>query len=195
MAEATRRGSEEIRIETSRLILRPLGPGDHESLHAMLNDSEVGRYLCDGEPVSDTTTETYLHRSEREFADRCVGLFGISLRGDTELVGFCGFSRDEETREMELMYGLLREWWGRGFATEAARASLRYAFEEAGVERVLASVDEPNAASLRVVGKLGMRAVEESLPAAPEVLYFTLSRQEFEERGEHRVGEREREDV
>lgn len=176
--------SRDIWVETSRLVLRPLEPGDLESFHRILNDPDVGRYLCDGEPVSAATVESYLRGSEREFAEGGVGLFGVRPRGESRLIGFCGFSRAGETGEMELMYGLLPEWWGGGFATEAARASLRHAFEEAGLERVFAGIDEPNAASRKVAGKLGMRRAGGELSSARRVLYFTLSRREFEESGE-----------
>jgi ribosomal-protein-alanine N-acetyltransferase len=80
---------------------------------------------------------------------------------------------------MEIMYCLLPQLWGRGLITEAARASLRFAFEEAGLWCVMAGADEPNAASLRVIEKLGMRFAGRILAKAPEVPYFVLNRDDF----------------
>jgi [ribosomal protein S5]-alanine N-acetyltransferase len=78
---------------------------------------------------------------------------------------------------------------GTGLATEAAEACLRFAFEEARLERVMAGADEPNAASLRIIEKLGMRFVGRILPAAPEAPYFVFNRADFP-RANARGGER-----
>jgi [ribosomal protein S5]-alanine N-acetyltransferase len=68
--------------------------------------------------------------------------------------------------------------WGRGIATEAARACLRYAFLEAGLDRVVAGVDAPNAASTRVLEKLGMKPVG-PLNSEPGASYFALDRSDY----------------
>ncbi len=69
--------------------------------------------------------------------------------------------------------------WGRGLATEAAWACVRYAFEKVGMERVIAGADEPNTASLRVIEKLGMKYVGNINPSAPQEPYFALYRKDF----------------
>ena len=69
--------------------------------------------------------------------------------------------------------------WGRGIATEAAWACLRYAFEEVDMERVIAGADAPNTASLRVIEKLGMRYLGNINPSSPEEPYFVLYREDF----------------
>ena len=96
------------------------------------------------------------------FSDENIGLFGVRMRGNEDLLGFCGFVRLEGMEEMELGYELTQKVWGRGLATEASRACLRYAFEKAGLERVIAGADTLNGASLRVIEKLGMRPVGNS---------------------------------
>jgi hypothetical protein len=96
------------------------------------------------------------------FYEVSLGLFGVLLHGGEELLGICGFARWEE---MELTYELLPKLWGRGLATEAARACIRYAFEEVGLRRVIAGADAPNATSLRVIEKLGMKPAGSINPA------------------------------
>ena len=81
--------------------------------------------------------------------------------------------------EPELWYELTRKAWGRGFATEAAQACVRYAFEVVGMERVIAGADAPNAASLRGIAKLGMKYLGNINPSAPEEPYFALSREDY----------------
>ena len=101
------------------------------------------------------------------------------MRGNEDLLGFCGFVRLEGMEEMELGYELTQKVWGRGLATEASRACLRYAFEKAGLERVIAGADTLNGASLRVIEKLGMRPVGNINPNAPDELYYVLYREDF----------------
>ena len=168
-------------LETERLVLRPLSPDDLPAMHLIFNDPEVGRHLFDGELVSFKTTISVLDASDRDFSERGVGLFGVRLRGADyyDLVGLCGLRWEEGIGEMEIMYCLLPQLWGRGLTTEAARATLRFAFEEAGLWCVMGGADEPNAASLRVIEKLGMRPAGRILAKAPEVPYFVLNRDDF----------------
>jgi [ribosomal protein S5]-alanine N-acetyltransferase len=176
-------------LETERLVLRPVSDDDLAATHRLFDGPAVRRYLWDDGPVSLEATESILEASARDFAERGIGLFGVRLRGAEELVGLCGLRWEEGIGDMEIMYCLLPELWGRGLATEAAQACLRFAFEEAGLERVMAGADEPNAASLRVIEKLGMRFVDRILPAAPEAPYFVLNRADFP-RADARGGER-----
>jgi RimJ/RimL family protein N-acetyltransferase len=101
------------------------------------------------------------------------------MRGREDLLGFFGFVRLEGMEESELWYELTQKVWGRGLATEAARACVHYAFEDVGMERVIAAADVPNTASLRVIEKLGMNYLGNINPSAPEEPYFALYREEF----------------
>jgi len=128
----------------------------------------VRRYLWDDEPVAKAAVEGATSCSLKTFAEEGFGLFGVRLRaGDGELSGYCGLLRVETAERVKLLYTLLPRWWGKGLATEAARACLRFGFEEADLARVVAGVDPPNAASLRVIEKLGMVPVGEISPEAP----------------------------
>ena len=166
-------------LETGRLVLLPLSGADLEALHRVSNDPLVRRYLWDDKPVSRSAIEEVIAQSVRGFAEKGLGLFGIRLRGEEELLGFCGFLPLEGTGEIELVYELSAERWGRGLATEAARACLRYAFEEVRLRRVVAGADPPNVASLRVIRKLGMKPIGEIVPDQPGIPYFAISRDDF----------------
>jgi [ribosomal protein S5]-alanine N-acetyltransferase len=176
--------SHDITLETERLVLRPLSDTDLDALHRISNEPLVRPYLWDDEPVSMEQIEGIFSQSVREFAKKGLGLFGVRLRGEAELLGLCGFRSLENTDEIELAYQLSQKWWGRGFATEAARACLHYAFEEVGLERIVAGVEPQNVASKRVIEKLGMRYAGEMVPNQPEIPYFTLSRKDYRGRNE-----------
>jgi len=79
----------------------------------------------------------------------------------------------------ELAYELTREAWGNGLATEASTTCLRHAFERASLERVIVGVDAENAASARVIEKLGLQNVGSMNPNVPEAPYFAVYREEF----------------
>ncbi|HSK99840.1 MAG TPA: GNAT family N-acetyltransferase [Rubrobacteraceae bacterium] len=166
-------------LETERLVLRPLSAADAAALYRISNDPAVRRYLWDDRPVSRATIEEVVTQSARLFSEEGLGLFGIRLQDSEEVVGFCGFARLAGMEEVEIVYELDPELWGRGLATEAARACLGYAFGEVGLERIIAGTDRPNAASLRLIEKLGMRSIGNVNPRAPEDPYFALNRRDF----------------
>ena len=139
-------------------------------------------YLWDDEPVSMATIEGIFAQSVRELAEKGLGIFGIRLHGKEKLLGLCGFRSLENTGEIELAYELSPEWWGRGLATEASRVCLHYAFEEVGLERVVAGVEPQNVASIKVIEKLGMRYASEIVPDQPGTPYFALSRKDYRDR-------------
>jgi ribosomal-protein-alanine N-acetyltransferase len=167
-------------LETERLVLRPLTAHDAAALHRISNEPAVRRYLWDDEPVTRARIEEVVAQSVRMFPEEGVGLFGVRLRSSGELVGFCGFGHTQDgPEEIELIYELLPELWGRGLATEASRACLHHAFVEVGLDTVVAGADAPNVASLRVIEKLGMKAAGEIAPGQPDTQFFTLNRHDF----------------
>jgi RimJ/RimL family protein N-acetyltransferase len=103
----------------------------------------------------------------------------VFCKAEKPLIGFCGFRLFGEAREVELLYGIAPAEWGRGFATEAAQAMLRFGFEELGFDRVLAGADTPNIASFRVMEKIGMTLAKRPGIDGPEVVYYGISRKEF----------------
>ena len=167
-------------IETDHLFLRPLSTADAEALYRISNEPPVRRFLWDDEPVSETAILETVAESGRMFSTDGVGLFGVWPRGSGELAGFCGFCyAPGGSGEIELSYEISSRLWGRGLATEAARACLGYAFTQTNLEWVVAGADAPNAASLRVIEKLGMKPVDEVSPEQPGVPYFTISRDDL----------------
>jgi ribosomal-protein-alanine N-acetyltransferase len=144
------------RLATPRLRLRPFEPGDLDAIHRVYSDPEVMRWVGTG-PVADRST------SERMLAGYAVhqrghgfSFWAVVENASGALIGDAGLHRTA-TGEVELGYTLGRAWWGRGYATEAARAWLAAAFGELGIDEVIALAEPPNAASLHVLEKLGLR--------------------------------------
>ncbi|GIL41503.1 GNAT family N-acetyltransferase [Roseiterribacter gracilis] len=140
-------------IRTERLLLRPYEPADAESLVQLLNDFEVARWLARvPHPYSRADAESFLDISKtderRAFAITCDGT----------LVGGIGLGRRADAA-VELGYWIGRPFHRRGYAEEAARALLKFAFETLGETRVVVSALPDNAASLALIAKLGFRAL------------------------------------
>jgi [ribosomal protein S5]-alanine N-acetyltransferase len=166
-------------LATDRLVLRPIVVDDATALHRISNEPAVRRYLWDDEPVQKVTIRNMISDSGVMFADKGIGLFGVRRRGTGNLIGLCGFVQLEGMEEPELAYELTQSVWGQGLATEMSRVCLRHAFEEEGLERVIAGADPENVASQRVIEKLGMNSVGHLNPSVPEASYYAVYRREF----------------
>jgi RimJ/RimL family protein N-acetyltransferase len=162
-------------VETERLVLRPWRPGEDLDALASLNaDPRVMRWIAPFRPLSRAESAALLERIVAHWTEHGYGLWAVSPRaaaGDApagraapaaaECIGFAGLAvpafLPAVLPAVEVGWRLLPAWWGRGLATEAARAAVAHAFGPLGLARVVSVVDPGNAASLRVVEKLGMR--------------------------------------
>jgi [ribosomal protein S5]-alanine N-acetyltransferase len=148
--------TEPQRMETERLILRPLAPEDSDGLFRIFSDPEVTRYL-EITPLKFASEGKALVDYFNGQLERKTGVrWGIERKQDGALLGTCGFHSVELwASKAELSYDIGRPYWGKGIVPEAARALLRHAFEGMGMNRVQASVLPEAAASAKVLEKLG----------------------------------------
>jgi RimJ/RimL family protein N-acetyltransferase len=147
-------------LETSRLTLRPFVESDFDAVYAMRSDPEVALYLYQG-PLSSDETRSRLERNMALSAWTAEGDWlsaAVVERATGLTVGDLAFhwvSERDRTAEVGFVFDARHQ--GRGFATEAARALLEWAFGSAGFHRVIGRTEARNAASARVLEKLGMR--------------------------------------
>ncbi len=150
---------EVVLLRTERLTLREFEEGDWISTHVYESDPEVVRYETFG-PYSPEESRAYIARMLAEAANspRLTYDLAVVLRAEDRLIGRCGLRIvDPEQREGMLWYILNRAYWGCGYATEAARAMVDFGFGQLRLHRIWADCDPANAASIRVLGRLGMR--------------------------------------
>ena len=148
----------DFKILSPRLLLRPFELRDATGFYSMNADPEVIRYTGDPPFASVQAAEDFI-RAYDHYEKHGYGRWTIERLTDGAFLGFCGLKYHAETRETDLGYRLIREYWGRGYATEAALASLQYAFEALALDRVIGGVDQENIASFRVLEKIGMEKV------------------------------------
>ncbi|MDP9845695.1 GNAT family N-acetyltransferase [Streptosporangium lutulentum] len=146
-------------LTTERLVLRPVTAQDQTWLLAHWTAPEVRKFLFDGATPSPAEVTEAVEDSVRDFAAAGYGLWLVRETGGTDLVGTAGL-RPLEDLGIEVLYSLEPGAWGKGYATEAARAVVEYALGPLGLAEVLAEVDAGNATSVAVVERLGMTPFE-----------------------------------
>ncbi len=95
------------------------------------------------------------------------------------MIGYCGLQYLDNTEEIEIYYGFPKEYWGKGFATEAAQAVLSFAFDEANPTQVVGVTNPKNTASQRVLEKIGLKFQGEITCYQMACSYFRISREDF----------------
>jgi ribosomal-protein-alanine N-acetyltransferase len=165
-------------IETARLRLRMFRPEDLDSLAVMFSDPLVMRYVADGKPagrdVADKALTSVIAHWQREG-------FGRWAAEDKDTNQFLGFGGLRSLFGLpEVVYHFSPPNWGKGLATELARASLRYGFEEHRFERIVAVAKPENAASIHVMEKLGMRYEMHTSYYDIDVVQYTIARDDYQ---------------
>jgi RimJ/RimL family protein N-acetyltransferase len=164
---------------TERLELRRFAAGDLEPLLAVFGDAAVMRYVGEERrPLDRAGVAALMTAAGAHWSEYGYGLLAIVERETGRLIGEAGLQVLEAGPDVEIGYTLARAAWGRGYATEAARAVLRWGFARLRLHRIHAVSDPANHASLRVLDKLGMtrRGVRECYGAAMTEYVQTLGR-------------------
>lgn len=166
-------------LQTPRLRLRPCNRQDVDALHSLWTNAEVRRYLWDNEEIDRATAATVVESAIESWHRHGAGLSVVLLQD--AIIGFCGLRQFGEQEEWELLYGLLPAYWGRGYAVESARAVLSHAFRTLPCDRVASRTDPPNAASMRVMEKLGLRFDGVRFEDGRETVWYWSNRDEWSE--------------
>ena len=146
-------------VETERLRLRPWRPDDIEPLATLFAEPAVWWYPF-GRGLTRQESERFLDRHMRSVEEHGFGMWAAELKDGKELIGYVGLAvpvwLPEVLPAVEIGWRLHPSHWGRGLATEGARASLRYGFDVVGLDRIISIYMPENEASGRVMTKLGM---------------------------------------
>lgn len=167
-------------LQTPRMILRQLHSADVSPMARILSDPEVMRYSVRG-ALNESATAEFVHWSAQ-----CYGLYGfgpwaVVEKSSGTLMGFCALNQEnvDGADEVEIGYRLAPQFWGHGMATEIVRATLAYGFESLGLRSIIAIVQPANAASVRVIQKVGFNAFVYSQYHRLGVRIYRLYREEW----------------
>ncbi len=167
-------------LETHRLILRRLLPGDLDSLFALYSDREIRRYFPEGVLTYEETKEELEWFLNGHPAHPELGLWATLHKETNQFIGRCGLLpwTIEQRPEVEVAYLLAKEFWGQGLGTEAARAIVHYGFEQLKLSRLICMMYPENQASVKVARNIGMTFEKElEDEKGPFLLYSANPRQ------------------
>lgn len=146
----------------------------------MNSDPEVMKYVGDGSTRTraqmlqemDTLISHYLRKPG-------LGICATELKDSDQFVGASGLVFYDNTSEIEVGYRFLKEYWNRGYATEASRAWLEYGFKVLNLEKIVSSAHVDNRASTRVMEKIGMRFIDNRFHYGCMQAYYEIARNEY----------------
>jgi ribosomal-protein-alanine N-acetyltransferase len=168
-------------LHTDRLTLRGFSAADLDRYaRGIFADPEVTRFL----PQRDIPPLERAVRSVRYFnrhwSERGFGIWAVTDRQDGQFIGQCGLNYLHENGEVEVDYALRQAYWGRGIATEAARAALNFGFDLLpDLRKIIALAAPENLASCRVMEHLGMRYVREADYFGMHLVWYEITREEY----------------
>ena len=166
-------------IETERLLLRLFEAADLDTAYIIFNDADVQKYLSAKNKRSREKMEVLLNKSVNYWQTRGFGMLCVADKTTNKMIGYCGFQTFDGTSNIEIGFGFLKDCWGKGIATEAAKACLKFAFENLSLEKIYAATVSENIASQKVLEKINMKYDEKTIHYEMDLLLFSISRSEF----------------
>jgi [ribosomal protein S5]-alanine N-acetyltransferase len=163
------------RIQTARLVMRPLALADARRVHDLWTGAEVRRFLWDDEVIPFEKTRELLAKSVRLMTTSGLGLWAVTSGNGQDLLGVGGYWHFRDPPELELILAFDPRHWRQGLATESGQALIRYAFDEIGLTEVRGSTDWPNDASRRLMERLGMRYERRATIDGLDTVFYAVS--------------------
>jgi ribosomal-protein-alanine N-acetyltransferase len=146
-------------IETERLLLRNFTEDDGSLIYELNIDPDVAKYTHDNLRDPDHAKEMLEKTILPQYALYNHGRWAVLLKPGLEFIGWCGLKYRINVNEVDVGYRFKKHAWGKGYATEAAFASIRYGFEKPGLKRLVGRAEIGNIASWRVLENCGMQYI------------------------------------
>jgi RimJ/RimL family protein N-acetyltransferase len=163
-------------ITTDRLIFRPYNDDDFEFLMSLLSDPEVVRFIGNGKTRDEIGGKKFLQwiYSTYEFGED-MGLMVLVSKEDNTLIGHAGLVPQtiDGVEEIEIGYWISRKYWGKGYATESAKALLEYGKNQLDIKRFIALIQPDNISSQKVAKRVGMEIDKRIVLAGKDVNVFS----------------------
>lgn len=150
-------------IETTRLLLRTFTIDDAQLIYELNNDDNVTRYTHDPVNSIDEARDILEKVILPQYALYNFGRWAIHLKTNLEFIGWSGLKYRFGFNEIDLGYRLKQSAWGKGYATEAAFACLKYGSEQLHIKKITGKAESANIASCRVLEKIGMQFISEEM--------------------------------
>ena len=148
-------------IETERLLLRTFTENDATLIYELNDDPDVTRYTHDPVKDIDHAKEILEKTIIPQYALYNHGRWAVHLKPTLEFLGWCGLKYRAELNEVDLGYRFKKDFWGKGYATEAAYASIKYGFNKLNLHRIVGRSEIDNVGSLKVLENCGMTYIRD----------------------------------
>ena len=148
-----------LELHTERLSLRPFRKEDGAAMYELNDDPEVLQYTGDTQFADVAATESFLENYS-QYEEYGVGRMTVILKATGEILGWCGLKYHPEEDEYDIGYRFYKRHWGKGYATESAKAIMAYGFARIGMKQIVGRARVENTASINVFDKLGMKFVK-----------------------------------
>ena len=170
-------------LETERLLLRQVIIDDLEQwAKGVFADPDAMRYMPKREMTPLARAERAMNNFNRYWTQHGLGAWGVIDKKNGQFLGSCYLEPPEDsgTGDVELGYDLAKPFWGQGIATEAARAAVRFSFENNNLERIVAIVVPENIGSWRVLEHIGFIYEKKAHIYDVDVVYYAITREQFQ---------------
>ena len=145
-------------LETERLALRRLSPGDAEFILDLLNQPSFLRYIGDKGVRNTEEAINYIQTGPvASYEQHGFGLYLVQLKETGASIGICGLLKRDTLPDVDIGFAFLPAYWSRGYALESAEAVMKYGRERFGLQRIVAITSLNNEASIKLLEKLGMK--------------------------------------
>ena len=171
-------------IESERLKFRKFTTDDLPQLIEQRSDPEVNKYLGGTKLQNPEALEKRLNFYISCYESHGFGMCAMIWKPTGEVIGSAGLQPLDGTDEIEVGYSMIKEFWGLGIGTEAARAWFDYGFRNAGLDRIVAVAQMGNRASMHIMEKLGMKFEKIEVHYGSECMFYAISKDEFLQGGE-----------
>lgn len=145
-----------IELKTERLLLRPLDVSDLKTVHRFEADAETAKYMLYPPDKSLEDTKRFLERISAEWKKETPSLYEFAVIFNLVQIGIVSLYIDQDKTEGELGWIFDRQYWGKGYATEAALAVKDFAIRHLKVKKITAYCDSRNINSARVMERIGL---------------------------------------
>lgn len=170
---------ENLRLKTDRLDLIPFTKEDSELFLRINTDPYVRKFLWDDELIDAQLVEELLEENNNHFNNSGYGLWKISPIDSNTVVGYAGLWFFFDEPQPQLLYALLPEHSGNGYATEASKMIVDYSFETLGFDYLIASMDVGHDVSIKVAERLGFEFLEEKVIDGKPTLFYELRKSRY----------------
>ncbi|NAS29524.1 GNAT family N-acetyltransferase [Flavobacteriaceae bacterium R38] len=162
-------------IETDRLFLREFVDQDAENFEKINSDPNVIKYTSDHDSSPKEAIKRFINTSN-EYKKYGMGRWAVVRKNDGKFLGWCGLKYHEDDKIVDVGYRFYKEFWGNGYATEAAKASLEYGFNTLKLKEIYAHAHPDNSSSENVLIKCGLSFKREVIYKNIKVKLFKISK-------------------